>query len=388
MIQRALLSVFAIILLLANLVKAQGNIEVPFYTKGPLMYVDVELNGRTHTFLFDTGASNSIISVAFAKELGLTLDKETRVRSFGGIQKAYDVVIPELNLGTYTRHNVSAMAVPNVTSGQDDYIGVIGAEFLKDVVLSINYDKEELTFGSKPEGNDKESIKIPIVFGGGLPLVDVRLHDKENHWITGRMIIDTGADAYLLFNPEAEKKYGYSKSFKQKVEEVTQSPAGEFLTILGRSAGFGMGKIELDGVPLKVIAPNENTGEMPNDLLGFIGNKLLSRYNITFDGINNQLYLTPNWNTDTPIYANLVGFKFMANRDMNFVLMHLVENGTAARAGLISGDVITLVNGRKASQTNIDEFLSLFSDAGNEIEITYSRNQEVRQTKMVVTDIL
>ena len=386
--QTAQLIIFTISLICVNLVNAQKNIEVPFYTKGPLMYVNVELGGEYCTFLFDTGASSSIISIEFAKRLGINLDKETHVRSFGGVQNAYDIVIPELKLGAYTRKNVKAMAIPNVTSGQGDYVGVIGAEFLKNMVLDIDYERGVMTFGSKVKVDKNKSVKIPMIFGGGLPLIDVRLLDNKQHYILGKMIVDTGADAYLLFNSDAEKKYGYAESFNQKFEDVTYSPAGQFRTILGRTSGFGMGKIEVEGLPMKVIVPNEHTPEMRNDILGFIGNMLLSRYHITFDGINNLLYLTPNGSADTPTYANLVGFRFMANRDMNFVLMQIVENGTAYNAGLMNGDVITMIDGRKASQTNVDEFLSLFSTLGNEIEITYTRNQKVLKTTMVVNDIL
>ena len=371
-----------------NIVSAQKNIEVPFFTKGPLMFVSVELSGEEYTFLFDTGASNSIISIDFAKKMGLNLDKETKVRSFGGVQKAYDIVIPELKLGAYTRQNVKAMAIPNVTSGQGGYIGVIGAEFIKNKVLSIDYERSVMTFGSKVKVDKKKSVKIPMIFGGGLPLVEVRFQDDKEHWILGRMIVDTGADAYLLFNSDAEKKYAYSESFNQKLEDVTYSPAGQFRTILGRAPLFGMGKISVEGVPMKVIAPNQHTKEMRNDILGFIGNKLLSRYNITFDGINNQFYLTPNSSADTPTYANLVGFRFMANRDRNFVLMQIVENGTADNAGLIKGDIITMIDGRKASETNVDEFLNLFSEEGAEIEITYTRNNQVLKTTMIVYDVL
>ncbi|MFC2127620.1 aspartyl protease family protein [Bacteroidota bacterium] len=386
--QKSILSFLVVLLMVTNLAISQKNIEVPFYTKGPLMYVDVELGGKYCTFLFDTGASSSIISIAFAKELGVNLDKETNVRSFGGVQKAYDVVIPELKLGAYIRQNVKAMAIPNITSGQGGYVGVIGAEFINNMVLSIDYERSVMIFGSKVKVDKKNSVKIPIIFGGGLPLIDVRLQDDKQHYILGKMIVDTGADAYLLFNSDAEKKYAYTKSFNKKLEEITYSPAGQFSTIVGRAAVFGMGTIDVKGVPIKVISPNEQTRDMRNDILGFIGNKLLCRYHITFDGIKNQLYLTPNSSADTPTHANLVGFRFMLNRDRNFVLMQVVENGTAANAGLMNGDVITMIDGRKASETNIDEFLYLFSEVGNEIEILYTRNNKVQQTTMLVGDVL
>jgi predicted aspartyl protease len=386
--QKAQLIFLAISLMFANLVNAQKNVEVPFFTKGPLMYVNVELGGELCTFLFDTGASNSIISIEFAKRLGINLDKETHVRSFGGVQKAYDIVIPELKLGAYTRQNVKAMAIPNITSGQGGYVGVIGAEFIKNMVLSINYEKSVMIFGSKVKVDKKNSVKIPFIFGGGLPLIDVRFQDHKQHYILGKMIVDTGADAYLLFNADAEKKYAYTDSFNKKLEEITYSPAGQFSTTVGRAAMFGMGTVELNGVPIKVISPNANTRDMRNDILGFIGNKLLSRYHITFDGINNQLYLTPNSSADTPTYANLVGFRFMMNRDRNFVLMQVIENGTAANAGLMNGDVITMIDGVKASETNVDEFLHMFSEVGSEIEILYTRNNKVQQTTLLVNDAL
>jgi predicted aspartyl protease len=368
-------------------VKGQKVYEVPFWVNGPHMYITVNINGDSHTFLFDTGASGNIISIKMAQEMNLDLKNETKVRSFGGIQKAYNVTLPSVQFGQWEQEQMEALAIPNVTSAHVEYVGVIGNQFLLDKVVKVDYEKEILYIYEQCQ-DLKGEIVWPVSIQGGLPVVDVSLSTDEGTPINGKMVVDTGADAYLIVVSEAEKQYKLAEKFKKKIEESTYSPSGAFKTTLGRVDQAKIHKLTFSEVPCKVIAATEHTGPLRGNQIGFIGNHILKRYNLTFDLPNNKMYLSPNSYSELPYSANLAGFKFMANSQRNFVVMDVVKNGTMHKAGVQAGDIIVEVNGRKASDTLVEEFMSLFSSEGNRIHVTIMRNKHTIQLELKVCDAL
>jgi predicted aspartyl protease len=89
--------------------------------------------------LLDSGASIITVSPGLAKRANLKVIDSTTLSGSGTV-KAQEVIIPVLQIGPLTMHDVIADVTPVGTYGynQDDY-GLIGFDFLATLAVSIDY---------------------------------------------------------------------------------------------------------------------------------------------------------------------------------------------------------------------------------------------------------
>ncbi len=91
--------------------------------------VEAEVNGRTQTFAFDTGASSVVLTAENAAALGLrpaASDFTARVSTANGIAYTAPIQLDSLGVGTITARRVNAMvAKPGALSGN-----LLGQSFL------------------------------------------------------------------------------------------------------------------------------------------------------------------------------------------------------------------------------------------------------------------
>ncbi|ERM94692.1 hypothetical protein AMTR_s00011p00232500, partial [Amborella trichopoda] len=112
-----------------NAIKAQAlDVQPASKTTKELMYVDIQLNGRSTMPMVDTGATHNFISGDEAKRLGLHLEKDSsRLKAVNseakpllGVAKAV-----ELKLGGWSG-TVNLSAVP-----MNDFRVILGMDFLR-----------------------------------------------------------------------------------------------------------------------------------------------------------------------------------------------------------------------------------------------------------------
>src|SRR5689334_22282016 len=76
---------------------AAPKVTVPFKIADNLIIVDASLNGKTGSFIFDTGAESTVVNASFAKTLGLTPNGTTVGNGSAGSATAG--IIRGVNLG-------------------------------------------------------------------------------------------------------------------------------------------------------------------------------------------------------------------------------------------------------------------------------------------------
>ena len=76
------------------------------------------INGKSVTFLVDTGATNVAIPGGVAQQLALDAGPAHRVRTANGTTEAYQTRIGRLSIGDVVLHDVSASIVPNMGGKQ------------------------------------------------------------------------------------------------------------------------------------------------------------------------------------------------------------------------------------------------------------------------------
>lgn len=115
------------------------TIELPLLAADPLPFVRLQLGGRDHVFVIDTGAGELVLDRALLDELDLP-DHGIRETTFAGGRRTTVVhsILPELSLGTVTVENIPVEAI-DVRSRAPQLSGFIGLNFLLHFHPTLDY---------------------------------------------------------------------------------------------------------------------------------------------------------------------------------------------------------------------------------------------------------
>ncbi len=160
--------------------------------------VPLDVNGKVHEFIFDTGANLSVLSESKAKELGIEARSDTiEVGTISGIKVPARVAeMPTLRLGSVViQHAIalvmpdSALTIPNTTIRLDAILGFPVIAGLRE--FSISRDGT-LTIPAKPSARRGADMALD----GLTPLVQAAAFGK-----VGTYSFDTGASLTVFWPP-------------------------------------------------------------------------------------------------------------------------------------------------------------------------------------------
>jgi predicted aspartyl protease len=197
--------------------KGQANIALKKVPESKVFSVAVKLGTQTENFLFDTGASASIIDSQTAKKLGL---KATPIASdilqytvvgndCSKIQANFHP-FPQLTVNTATVNGLNGLGLPQ-TSIPAKLSGVLGLDFLSNFDVVVNPSKLKLELLSP---SPDISGAIPLKGKLGNVMVEVKVNGQGPF----NFLLDTGADT-MVISPNLAKKLGIdtNKALKTQV---------------------------------------------------------------------------------------------------------------------------------------------------------------------------
>jgi hypothetical protein len=246
---------------------------------------------------------------------------------------------------TYRTSHISVINMKPI--GGDLLDGLVGTDFFAKRVLEINYAKGYIQIYK-----DIDSVNI-----SGYTVIAM----KHNYWycvpltikinnsvtIKGDFILDTGSPASTLSSSVAQKN-NLDKKIKRKVRYYTA-----YGGVGGESSGYDFmaDSLQISDYCLKnaILSFSADTSGLLADdkYMGIIGNDILGHFNIIFDFKNNNLYLKPNENYNSPFIHDKLGFLYV-NRCKTmggWLVTGLYENTAAEKQGLRIDDIIISVNG-------------------------------------------
>ena len=143
-------------------------------------------------FLFDTGATPSVLDPRVAKKLHL-ITEPTPIAVLGGSVQGQTATVASLQIGPITRENI-AVSVQDLSSIQNglpiQLDGIVGLDVLGQSTFVIDYESRQIRFGPLPPMADS----IPFHIKEGLALVDATVNHEQVH-----LLMDTGASSMILF---------------------------------------------------------------------------------------------------------------------------------------------------------------------------------------------
>jgi len=398
-----------------------NDTEVNFRFKlvNNLIVIPVDVNGRSLSFILDTGVDKTILfNLSQNDSIGLNNVKKINLQGLG------DGLSIEALL---SRNNT--MKIKNfVSKSEDVYVilrdrfdvsgrmgvtihGIIGHKIFKDAIVYINYSTKKITLYNPKFYKDKKCKKcqvFPLQFYRNKPYIDakVQLDTIGNKLTDVKLLIDTGGSSAVWL-------------FENTKEEI-QTPIRYFRDILGEglSGTIYGNKSRIKGLTIGTFNIKNPTVSFLDSLStyyarqfkarnGSIGGNILKRFKIWVDYPNKRITLKKNGSFRGGFEYNMSGIDVVYNgkvlvrekEDAQFVdsyssrnshtttnntinlvssytyrfrpsfrIKHVLPNSPGDKAGLKENDVILSINSIKVHELTLRELLGKFQD-GNQKKI-------------------
>ena len=355
-----------------NIVAAQkaapAPVAIPFELVTRHILIKVRINNSDPLwFIFDTGDKVAIVDLARARALGLNLQGEVTVGGAGaGTVKGSTVRDAFLDvLGVDGHPQPVSLAIP--LEGLEprfghDIDGIIGADFIKQFVVEVDYmarvlrlhDKDGFVYSGSGE------IIATRFNRAGHPVISGEVTVTGRSPIKGEFVVDVGSGSFLALNrPFVEREHLVAQ---KTIRVIAGGGVGGKVTgRVGRIAELKIGRIQIEN-PLALFSEDRAGAFASPDIQGNIGAQILSKFKVFLDYGRERIILEPNASFKETIGPATGGVRLIAEGSSykTFRVEELLEDAPAVEAGLQTNDVIEAVNGRPAAELTLSILHEMF----------------------------
>ncbi|MDT4967922.1 MAG: hypothetical protein QOJ64_2659 [Acidobacteriota bacterium] len=286
----------------ARFSSGDSALKIPLEIDNNIILMRVSVNGsRPLKFIFDTGASVSVINQSLATELGLNAKGQASGDATGG--KIQVSLIRGVSLsvqGAEVSNQVFAsMPIPKPPGFEFD--GVIGFDFINQFVVEIDYrnktmsmyDPHTYTYSGRGE-------VIPLILAGRrIPLARTSITLEGHTPVEARLEVDTGADGTFVITSPFVKKHGLLAAVSKTIQGDRRGAGGEEKVLIGRVKAVQLGRFTIENPPVAFSLDTEGAGASEaND--GVIGGEVFRRFKVIIDYSRKRMILEPNEDFNDP----------------------------------------------------------------------------------------
>lgn len=346
------------------------EIEIPFEEHSNLIVVPVTINGfLTLKFILDTGAESAILTEkVFGDILRLNYVREMTVMGPGMVDSLRAFVATDIRMSLPGGLKADGL---NMLVLKEDYLelnknlgeeifGIIGYDLFHRFIINIDYDNKKLVI-HRPEAfrPRRSATMIPLEITQTKPYMQVTIGQNDQR-DTVKLMVDSGASHALLLDVRNIPDIVLPE--KLVPARLGQGLGGEIPGFLGRMSFCHLGdfsfndmlvSIPIEGAYIKAIKRGSRHGTFGGDLL--------SRFNVTFDYLNQKIYLQKGSHYNDPFEFDMSGLVLAAEgKKLDSIVVSKVRKNTPADSvGILAGDVLYKINGKFIYDTNISEVNAL-----------------------------
>lgn len=283
---------------------ASGNsaLNIPLEIDNNIILMQVGVNNsKPLRFIFDTGASHTILHSRRGSELGLKPEEQVSGTATGG------AIEGSLTSGVSLK--VAGAQVSNQQIGMVDFPvppgfefdGVIGYDFINEFVVEIDYLKKIMNlYDPRTYSYRGRGEVIPLVLDDRrIPLAHVTIIPPRGAPVNAILEVDTGADRAFIFNSPFVKKHGLLSAMTDTTESASRGAGGEQQIVVGRARSAQMGRFVFNNPTVGLILDAEGAGASEeND--GVIGGEIFRRFKVIIDYSRRRMILEPNKDLNDP----------------------------------------------------------------------------------------
>jgi hypothetical protein len=376
---------------------APPEVLAEFDFQGEMNYIilPVTFQGQEYPFALDTGATDTLFDISFKDKFGKRFLWPKKGDAAHGKKVKVELFhAPDAYLGSLNLNNSPYKAISDldqlIPKKNRKFQGLIGMDFLQQYIVQIDFDnKKVIFFNAKKDGGlfssfrPKENkhpewgepIPLKTKLFNRLRFIKGKLLDN----ISAEFMIDSGWQSHGTLESELYKKVNPKLSFDAIYNDSTNTVKSDIgLKMIEK---FSVGQFEY----------NNNIFQKSN--MSILGLQFLSRHLVTFDFLNNVMYLKKGKNFDKPVNINI----FIGNTGCilitpGYIVTQVDPNGTAYKKGIREKDVLIEINDHDISSLNPVEFMELQSQLLVPKEggytFTFKRGNDIINTSFSEKDML
>ena len=375
--------------------KHDGVARLPFAYRGRHVWLRASVNGGPSAdFLYDTGASISVIDSAYAAQIGLKTEGSMQATGAGSAGNASFAHLQTLRVagedgdGVEVReHKVGVLSINPFLAPffWRDCAGVLGYNFISQFVNEIDFDNDTLTLRDpRTFTYQGKGTQIPFTLAGTVPIVKMTLDGD----IVGDYRLDVGSNSTIDIHGPFAKANDLDKRSGKSLEVQGGGFGGTFTSRLVRMKSLAIGPYSWLR-PLVSLSQATTGALASEDYAGNAGNALLERFRVTFDYDHHALYLEPGKKYREPDSFSRAGVQF-AKKDGNVIAMQVLEGSPAAKAGIEEGDVLVQLDGKAASEYDPDAISDLLEkgEVGRKVNVVMTHEGKEKKATVVLKELL
>jgi hypothetical protein len=272
--------VFALLALISCLKTELKAEEIPFQFREGLLWVQVNVANESFPFLLDTGAETSVIDLATAKTLGLSLNGSVAVKGVHSSMAGYWCDAQHVSVGgVVLPKRLLALDLQKLSRSCKRRVdGLIGADFFKGRIVQIDFENESIRFLPAVLYTPNQTV-LPLQLRRCGMRVKASVNGQEPSWFR----VDTGCASGLQWVTSRVDSKDCSRALVVGLQEMTIPRTTTSLTL---------GTQTLTNVETGLHETPIFAGES-----GLVGNGIFSRFaTLTIDALKGSLLLAPKHN--------------------------------------------------------------------------------------------
>ena len=338
-------------LLLQTPSQLSAPLEAPFRATEDAIIVDVMVNGKTASFMFDTGFGGFFV-ISDQVNIGPYSGTIT-LRDFVGQFSAHTVKIKDVEIGQLKQKNVGAEAVMQPVGHMSQSYGtqtdgIMGFAAIKDYVTEISFQKQKFIFHPKSFDITKmkpDNKKTFLVKMEPLGMNSVELISEIN----GKPVylaLDTGNSFYTVTHKEVLERVGLWDPAKKpnymSQGFVASGPVDSFYIWIPDAKIFG---VPVKGSVWEAIDLPSSSVEHD----GTVGYGFLKNFNIVIDFERRYVWLDNFTGKVTDEPKAEPGIRIAQKSSGGYVVYHVYKGSPADEKGVKEQDTILAIDGKSLS---------------------------------------
>ncbi|MGF1925808.1 MAG: aspartyl protease family protein [Bacteroidia bacterium] len=350
-----------------------AQIILPFEEKGDLIVVKLTIDKLEGQFVFDTGASNTVLDSALAVKLGLEATGSNRSASTSGQATFKYISNYKISITEKDELLCKKIIFSNLTALQEligtEFIGIIGFDILSNYITKIDYEAKTISLYKQL---DKSEIglysEIPFNFNNGIPIpqFDISFTLKTGESFKGPILFDNGAALTLSVNTPFKEKNLLANKIGKTIISQGQDLFKKNTSEQASIKSITIGTYTLEQLPITLTSAKAGVSSYSN-YLGLLGNKIINRFNIIVDYSRKLIYLKPNKNFNSPFEFPLSGIRFKKIKNEIFIASVAIGS-EAEKMGFKGNQRVTAVDGY--SGNDMEVIRKLTQQEGKTIKIS------------------
>jgi predicted aspartyl protease len=276
---------------------------VAFELNNNHVVMPVEWQGRRLSFLLDTGAGGSFLDLGRARAAGLRLASQFAATGAGPgssaagvLQRPITVTIPGEPDGVTAQVGAVLDLADIAAHAGRDIDGVIGADFIRQFVLEIDYEHRRLRLHDPGAFTYTGlGIVVPLTFKNQFPMVRAALRLPDESSLAVSCILDVGSSlAVGITQPVAERNRLAERLQATEPMSVGRGAGGATQSRVARLPEIAIGAVRVAN-PVATLA-QAGSGVMSSGTLFDvnIGGGVMRRFTMVFDYGRSQVIFEPN----------------------------------------------------------------------------------------------